>query len=280
MKTIFTLLLALYGTSSFAQDIFYYADRTSWQSSCEGEVTLEDFAGGPVASGNTGCDGDISAAGNSCFPAGEIQPGIIISASMDTAANPIVYTNVDFVSNPTPIVGSNNYDEYTIVSFPDGVINRVGLDLYGAPMANTMHVRVFAGTDLIDTLTITDGMPGPYFFGIFSSIPITSLEFQAEGFSVELVGMVEFGSCNVIATDDLINNNFAFYPNPVLNTLMVGADEKIRSIEILNLLGQAVITKAPNANKTIIDVAGLKSGAYLMKVQIEGKTRMYKLLKE
>lgn len=280
MKTILTLFITFIAYSSFSQ-ITYYSERSELHSNCSGSLILEDFEGGPADSGNTGCDGDFSSEGNNCFAAGEIQQGIVITSSDNTAETPMVYTNVGFVSNPTPIVGTNNFDDFTIVNFPEGNIDAVALDLYGAPFASVMHVRIYNfANEIIDTLMITEGMPGPYFFGLISSEPIASIEFQAEGSSVEMVGMVEFGTCSTTAINNLKNNNIHFFPNPVKNRLTLTSSSVIQQIEVFDVLGHKVKEISSNSLVTTLDFSDLESGNYYINVKIKGGTKVFKLIKE
>jgi len=280
MKTTITLLITFFTLNTFSQ-ITYYSDRDIFHNNCSNTLVLEDFEGGPTDSGNTGCDGDFSAAGNSCFPAGEIQPGIVITSSDNSSATPMVYTNVGFVSNPTPIVGTNQYENFTIMNFPDENVNAVGLDLYGAPFASSMNVRIYniAG-DLVDSITITDGMPGPYFFGFISNEIISSIEFEANGSSVELVGMVEFGETTVALLNDLSLYNVNYYPNPILNQINFNANYKIEEISIINTLGQEIKQINPLSKKININLSDLTMGTYFFKVKIANKTGVYKVIKK
>lgn len=281
MKLLSTLLLTFYTVLSFAQ-ITYYPDRDSWKNSCADSLVLEDFAGGPTVPEpykSTGCDGYFSSNGNSCFPAGEIQPGIIIRAALDTAAEPLVYTIPGFINNPTPIVGTNDYPDFTILDFTND-ITKVGLDLY-AGISSSMHVRIYDwASNLVDTLTITEDLPGPYFFGFVSETPILSIEFEAIGNAVELVGMVEFGNCNVVSVNDLSDYDFNFFPNPATNTVTLQAKDPITSIQVMNLLGQVVKSVIPKENQTSLDIADLSSGTYFIKVQVANNTGVYRLVKE
>ena len=278
MKLLFVILLTFFTFNAFSQ-VNYYSDRNSWHTSCVSTLVLEDFNGGPTKSGNTGCDDVFSAAGNNCFPAGEIQPGLIITSS-DTTGTFMAYTNIGFVSNPTPIVGTNRFEDFTIMSFPDGNINTVGLDLYGAPAASIMHVRIYSADDLVDSMTITEGMPGPYFFGFTSAQPISSIEFQAAGNSIEMVGMVEFGVCNVVSVTDLDQFDLSLFPNPTTNAVTIKANSEIKSVGILNILGQEVLQKSPISNAATLNVSNLEPGTYFIKVQIAQRTGVYKLVKE
>jgi len=279
MKTIIKALLLFISINSFSQ-ITYFADRATFNAEYA-DGTFEDFEGGPTSSGNTGCDGDFSVAGNSCYPAGELQPGFVITSSDNTNDNPTVYTAEDFAGNPTGIVGTNQFEAYTILNFPTGQINAVALDLYGLPFASTMHVRIFDNSGLIENVTITDGLPGPYFFGFIANNAITSIEFEAEGSSVEMIGQLEFGTFeNVSSLNDLSMYNFKYYPNPAKNTLNLKANTEITSIDIINVIGQHVKHNNTFSNKINLDISSLENGTYFIKVKIANKTEMFKFFKQ
>ena len=278
---IFTTILILFFTLNLFSQIIYYPDRNTFLANCSSAtLVLEDFEGGPTSSGNSGCDGDFSAAGNSCFPAGEIQPGIVITSSDNNSAdNPMAFTQTDFAGNPTPVVGTNQFPDYTIVNFPDGDINAVALDLYGLPFADTMHIRLFSATEMVDELTITEDLPGPAFFGFIATEPIVSIEFQADGSSVEMVGMVQFGSCDVSSVNGLTNFNFQYYPNPATNNLTLKANNNIDFVSINNILGQEIKKIQPFKNDVDINITDLQPGTYFTKVKINNKVGVFKFLK-
>ncbi|AZA77196.1 T9SS C-terminal target domain-containing protein [Chryseobacterium sp. G0186] len=56
------------------------------------------------------------------------------------------------------------------------------------------------------------------------------------------------------------------YPNPVQDYLTVSFDQKILLVTVYNTAGQLVLTKAINDTKGSINVSGLPSGVYLVKV--------------
>ncbi|MDR6969142.1 hypothetical protein J2X31_003169 [Flavobacterium arsenatis] len=90
---------------------------------------------------------------------------------------------------------------------------------------------------------------------------------------------------NVIWTSDLgtgsfDNSKFAYYPNPVKNILNLSYEQNITDVAVYNLLGQEIITKKFNANQTQIDMSGLASGTYLVKVTANNTNKTFKVIKE
>ncbi len=74
-------------------------------------------------------------------------------------------------------------------------------------------------------------------------------------------------------------NATKIYPNPVKDVLNIDviSDQKIKSVEIFNLLG----AKVNQSNKQQIDVNNLTKGIYLLKISLEnGKTEQHKFIKE
>ncbi len=85
---------------------------------------------------------------------------------------------------------------------------------------------------------------------------------------------------SILAVDDsFIKQSLKVYPNPAKDNLTVsnnGID--ITSIEIYNLLGQKL--NSYNPNREILDISGLKSAVYYLKIKDEnGNKATYKIIK-
>ena len=88
-------------------------------------------------------------------------------------------------------------------------------------------------------------------------------------------------SCNSLSADDVDNSaTFTYYPNPVKNTLMFSAQNKIESIIVYNMLGQETIKAVPNALESTLDISGLEIGTYFIKVTIQNSTQTIRIVKE
>jgi hypothetical protein len=75
-------------------------------------------------------------------------------------------------------------------------------------------------------------------------------------------------------------NNILIYPNPVISVLNIESNEnEVESINIYNTLGQIVLV-IPNAEQTqSVDVSSLKTGNYLMKVNLDKGSSSVKFIK-
>lgn len=84
----------------------------------------------------------------------------------------------------------------------------------------------------------------------------------------------------VLSTDEFGASRFVYYPNPVKNVLNLSHDSNISTISIYNLIGQQVLNKTINSNKTALDMSSLPQGTYLVKVNIENATKTIKVVKQ
>ncbi|NVK52716.1 MAG: T9SS type A sorting domain-containing protein, partial [Flavobacteriaceae bacterium] len=88
-----------------------------------------------------------------------------------------------------------------------------------------------------------------------------------------------FETVSVLSVEDIIFSGLKVYPNPVRNTLHIKGQRTIDKITITNLLGQKIIERKNDTISLEIDFSNLKSGLYLLKVQAENKSKVYKIYK-
>lgn len=84
----------------------------------------------------------------------------------------------------------------------------------------------------------------------------------------------------VLASEHFDLSGLKVYPNPVKNILNVSFDKEISTVAIYNLLGQGVIERAINTTDGQVDVSGLSTGTYIVKVTSENKVKTLKVIKE
>ncbi|WP_375235835.1 T9SS type A sorting domain-containing protein [Winogradskyella sp.] len=91
----------------------------------------------------------------------------------------------------------------------------------------------------------------------------------------------------VSATSTALSNDdfgnlaaFTYYPNPVNNILTLDAQKNIESIVAYNMLGQEVLRLSPNTVNAEVDMSSLLSGAYFVKVSIQGATKTVRIIKQ
>ena len=108
----------------------------------------------------------------------------------------------------------------------------------------------------------------PFIVGTDSIMPSNSLEhnFLAKyNPNLGCNGTCDNGTLG-IPLDTAQNVSKSLYPNPATTSLTITSGENIKTITITNLLGQTIYTHEYNADKVEVDVAGLPTGMYLIRI--------------
>lgn len=74
--------------------------------------------------------------------------------------------------------------------------------------------------------------------------------------------------------------NFKYYPNPVRNQLNLNSGKIINSITLYDLSGKNLIELNPNSLSTQINTQNIQAGIYLMRVNIEGSHKTFRIIKK
>ncbi|RTY90044.1 T9SS type A sorting domain-containing protein [Flavobacterium sp. GT3R68] len=78
-------------------------------------------------------------------------------------------------------------------------------------------------------------------------------------------------------TDFAINNGIVLYPNPTSNLLSVATNSSIENLSVWNILGQEILS---SDHTTDLDVSGLKSGAYIIRVRTPDGLKVANFIKK
>ncbi|RYY44709.1 MAG: T9SS type A sorting domain-containing protein, partial [Chitinophagaceae bacterium] len=162
---------------------------------------------------------------------------------------------------------------------------------YGNNSSNVEKLRVFYGLDknldamayeLADhpeitddaeesnIVTLTPDVSGVYYFGFNAYSEADQNRLFVDNISVS----------NPLKNEDFITEDFKFSPNPVKDILNLSYKQKITGIAVYNLLGQKVMESNVSATSTQVDLSGLASGSYLVKVSTDNHTKTIKILKQ
>ena len=82
-----------------------------------------------------------------------------------------------------------------------------------------------------------------------------------------------------VGVNDFAQKGFSAFPNPVNNILNLKANENITSVAIYNVLGQQVYSAKVNALTSQVDMSQMASGAYFVKVNVNGSEGTVKVVK-
>jgi hypothetical protein len=136
----------------------------------------------------------------------------------------------------------------------------------------------------VDALTYTMSVDG-------SPVNAAPVPFQADAtlggldlFSIDAnnnywVDDVLFVEGTGSGTDDFSASNFSVYPNPVQDILNIQSTSSVEAIEVYDVLGKLVLSSTPDAISPSINMSALNSGAYLVKVSINGASKTVKIIK-
>ncbi len=82
-----------------------------------------------------------------------------------------------------------------------------------------------------------------------------------------------------LATQSLNTTKFNFYPNPTNGMIQWNANGTVRRMQVTNLTGQVLIDiSRPQTNA--LDISRLPQGVYLLRVRMDGKEGVYRIIKE
>jgi starch-binding outer membrane protein SusE/F len=83
-----------------------------------------------------------------------------------------------------------------------------------------------------------------------------------------------------LAVNNFEKSNFEIYPNPTYNIWnFTSANEEIKSIQIVNVLGKTVLSKNTLARNAVLDASSLSKGIYFAKITTETSQGTIQLIK-
>ena len=95
----------------------------------------------------------------------------------------------------------------------------------------------------------------------------------------DVVGPITF-TTTALGVNDVDVTTFVFAPNPADGNVNIVATTAITTLQIVNMLGQNVLSITPNSKEFTIDVSGLSSGAYFINAITNGVTTTKKLIRK
>jgi hypothetical protein len=121
---------------------------------------------------------------------------------------------------------------------------------------------------------------------VLTNIPFTTTVFTPTTVNETTVyshlGYTENMLCGGVGIEEASNNNLvSVYPNPAENILFIQSDLEIRSVEITDLSGKRMLQKFGGViSEMQLDINGLASGIYILKVTGEENVSYKKFVKE
>src|SRR5690606_2308893 len=72
----------------------------------------------------------------------------------------------------------------------------------------------------------------------------------------------------------------SYYPNPADSELNISYIEEINKVEVFTITGQKVLVKEFNSNEVKVDLSGLSSATYMVRIQTEKASQFIKIIKK
>lgn len=113
--------------------------------------------------------------------------------------------------------------------------------------------------------------------GVNSDIFVTADGTYAITFN-RLTGVYDFGTA--LSTKNFTIAGLKTYPNPTQNNWNITANDQITSVQVFDILGKSVITKAFSSNEVSVSAAKLSRGVYFAKISTAKGSTTVKLVKE
>ena len=118
------------------------------------------------------------------------------------------------------------------------------------------------------TATFTPTISGTYYVGFRCFSEADQGYIQIDNISVN----------SALAAESFEKSAISFFPNPVKDVLILTNAEKFSSVDVYNLLGQKVLSQ--NGSTSEINMSGLTSGAYIVKLTDGISVKSIKIIKE
>ena len=86
--------------------------------------------------------------------------------------------------------------------------------------------------------------------------------------------------CKGDGLNDIVKNGFTIAPNPANSIIKITAETIFNRIEVINFLGQTVISQPNSNNNTTLDISTLNNGVYFVRIVSENGTSVQKFVKQ
>ncbi len=185
------------GTTNLGASLTVFTDLASFQAAAPMAVNSEDIEDNITGGAISTCTEPVNSASNdACFTPGQFVDGLEITSS---GGGGIVILPPGFNGLPSFAMGANTFGDTTFMSFSDGDILAVGMDVFAGLAPSDVILTVSdAGGNTLGTATVAGlGMlPDSGFIGFVSDVPIAQIEIDSAGGNGELFDNVLFGTVN------------------------------------------------------------------------------------
>ncbi len=182
------------------------------------------------------------------------------------------------------------WDSFSVTSpqndQPNSLLVRLNKDTGNAIGLHPILSAYGTADELTSVAVDNDGnyVVGGYFHSDIFTDPndnIPTISYNANGKSQFYVAKLAKSACSAMATAEtpVQQTDVSFYPNPVQEILQIRTKEKLLSYEVITADGR-LVTQGKFARTYTVDMTGMTTGVYYVKVQGEGFATTGKVIKK
>lgn len=176
--------------------------------------------------------------------------------------------NGDCISPRTAITAS-----IAPTAAPSGFANQTYCD------GETVELIVVTGSNIIWYDSPSGGNVVPVGTPIISGTTYYASQTVTSCESIDRLAVtMTLGGC--LGNEEFIKNEIKLYPNPVIDVLNISSTESMSKIEVVNMLGQVVFVKTIDELETTVDMSRYSTGTYIIKVLVDTKVEIFKIIKK
>lgn len=214
---------------------------------------------------NAQCSENVTNFGNNTsVPSYNISGDVIVSLNTNNTVSIIFANNFSTASGPDVRL-------YLVKS------NGKSINELKSQNPNNLENISFGLIDFSGEQSFTQNIPNNVDISEYDTVFFYCLQFNAF-WDIGLYTPFSSTNCSVLNVDTFAVNKVSIYPNPAKNQIQVSnIDGNSTEIRIFNVLGKQVFHQSKTTEKTI-DISSLNKGIYLVKIDIDGKSKTQKLV--
>ena len=162
---------------------------------------------------------------------------------------------------------------------PGEIANHMNCELPGPTTGLIAYYKFNQGIGNGNNASVTtlQDSSGNNYNGTFNGFALSGNSSNWVGNSIINTGTICSGYLNVSSVE---KTKFKFFPNPATNKLFLRSDQPILHVEMINLLGQTVITQNINSVEAEINLSSLAPASYWIRVKTEQGLETIKIIKK
>ncbi len=213
---------------------------------------------------------------------GSISFASKVGFSMSGSSNYVSINDLDGDGKPDMVVSAigsisilrNTNNEPTITAFMPTSISKGGL-------------VTISGTNFVNASSVSFGGITASSFSVISPTSITAVVGDGASGEVSVItpgGIAKLAGFTYTISAGVDDNNsnkeLTVYPNPSKGFYHISSNEKIKSIVVMDILGNEVMSYQPQTDKTLIDLTKQPEGIYFMVLNFSNQVKTMRVIKQ